>query len=643
LKNNQLSISLLLAISFLNFASLTFAQSVTPKWVYVLDGFYDTDITDLEIDQEGNTYVSANYGGNLSLKGNSFEIPRSPHVHGIIVKLDKLGKLIWARPIQSINDNRINDISIAPNGDLLFTGFADGNFEFKGKKKNIKLGRGKQAGEYHHPQFVYAARYSSSGEPIWVKEFGATWGEGLSIAANSKNEVYFDLYHNNYIKDGDQRIDSVPRDKRYDKRVLMIKLSASGEFLEKKLVLDRFGSTYIPKHYIYIDKEDNLYQYGNFSKAIYFTEKDSLSNDAYMEGLDSYLAKYNADGSFAWAKQIGGQNVQALNEIRVTKEGAIYGAGYYYFECFVGDGINVVQKSKFEYKSGSSFFYFALTKDGELDFIRYEEQGQYSTYFTAQSIALDDFNQAHIVGIFNDTVVIDGHQLNQPYRTEKHFYSRWKNDKLEEITTHDISSNSFLLPRKIDINSGQFATGGLYVGDKAQMIIEGKKHKLTLNEHGRSSYIYGGTVPERKESEPLVALNSRSALYLSELKPLLACISPREEASNDVWFPTKDSLPSRETWLSETPCGRKVNQMEVALFPNPSRGATTLKLKGMEGGFSQIDVFSEQGKLMFSQRVSIQTNDYELGLNLSSVAAGIYFVRIVHGGFEKALRFVKID
>ena len=82
--------------------------------------------------------------------------------------------------------------------------------------------------------------------------------------------------------------------------------------------------------------------------------------------------------------------------------------------------------------------------------------------------------------------------------------------------------------------------------------------------------------------------------------------------------------------------------MEVALFPNPSRGATTLKLKGMEGGFSQIDVFSEQGKLMFSQRVSIQTNDYELGLNLSSVAAGIYFVRIVHGGFEKALRFVKI-
>lgn len=619
------------------------AQPITPKWVYILDGFQDTDITDLEIDAEGNTYISANYSGTLSLEGNSFEIPRSPHVHGIILKLNKKGKLLWARPIQSVNDNRINDISIAPNGDLLFTGFADGNFQFKGKKKNIKLGRGKQAGEYHHPQFVYAARYSSQGEPIWIKEFGTSWAEGLSIASNSKNEVYFDLYHSNYIKDGNKLIDSLPKDKRYDKKVLMIKLSANGEFLEKKVILERLGSSYTPRNQLYIDKKDNLYQYGNFSKAIYFTENDSLTNDAYMEGIDSYLAKYKPDGTFEWAKQIGGQHVQLLNEIRVTKEGAVYGAGYYNFECNIGDGINVVQKSKFEYKSGSSFFYFALTKDGELDFIRYEEQGQYSTYFTAQSIALDDFNQAHIVGTFNDTVEIDGFQLNQPYRTEKHFYSRWKNNKLEELTTHDISSNSFLLSRKIDINRGQFATGGLYVGDKAQMIIDGKKHKLTVNEHGRSSYIYGGTVPERKESEPLIALKSRKALYLSDLKPLLACISPKEELENDVWFPTRDSIPSRETWLSETPCGRKVEQMEVALYPNPSRGATTLKLYGMVGGFTQIDLFSEQGKLMFSQRVSIQTNNYELGLNLGSVSSGIYFVRIVHGGFEKALRLVKID
>ena len=83
-------------------------------------------------------------------------------------------------------------------------------------------------------------------------------------------------------------------------------------------------------------------------------------------------------------------------------------------------------------------------------------------------------------------------------------------------------------------------------------------------------------------------------------------------------------------------------QLEASLFPNPSAGQATLKLNGMMDGQVQLDVFSEYGALLFSQRITVPNNEYLQDLNLSSSAPGIYFVRIVHGGFEKAIRMVKI-
>ena len=121
---------LLISIFFFLHKTPSLAQSATPKWVYILDGFQDADVTDVEVDKQGNTYVSANYSGTISIPELKVDLPRAPHVHGLILKLDKNGKPIWVRSVVSVFDNRINDITLAANGDVLFTGFADGKAEF---------------------------------------------------------------------------------------------------------------------------------------------------------------------------------------------------------------------------------------------------------------------------------------------------------------------------------------------------------------------------------------------------------------------------------------------------------------------------------------------------------------------------------
>jgi hypothetical protein len=63
----------------------------------------------------------------------------------------------------------------------------------------------------------------------------------------------------------------------------------------------------------------------------------------------------------------------------------------------------------------------------------------------------------------------------------------------------------------------------------------------------------------------------------------------------------------------------------------------------MVGGSTRVDIFSNNGQLLLSKSIDIQESTFNLSFDLSSVAAGTYFVRIIHDGYEKALRVVKVN
>lgn len=635
---------LLLITCFLQFVPLI-AQIPEVEWVYILDGFQDADVTDLVVDNEGFTYVSANYSGSLEIKDLKKNLPPAPHVHGLLMKIDQKGKAVWALPMQSAFDNRINDISLAPNGDVLITGFADGVVTINGIKNKVSFGRDKNRYEYHRPVYVYAARFNKDGELLWATPFHTPWGEGLSIASNSSNETRLNLYHKNWLKYNDETIDTVSRDKRYDEKELVLVLDEKGEFVRKDIFSNRFVSSYIPRIQIVTDKQDNYYRYGNFVKCVRLSETDSLVNDSYMDGLDSYIAKYSPQGELLWAFKAGGQNVQQITDIKIDDSGNVFACGSYSFECLLGDGINIVQQSKFDYKSGNSFFFFGLSPDGNLNFARYEEQLDYGTTFTAQSLCFDNDGNCLIAGAFNDTVNVDGYQLNTALRESQYFISLWQNDKIKGLSTQDVHTNYFIVPRKIDSGGGRYASCGLYHGHESFVKIKGKKIKLTLNDHGRSSFILGGKLlpPQRKDTIPLLA--SRKIFNLIQLKPLLACVSESLKQQADVWYPEtasqEDTTRSGKGRSETYPCGVQVNGIEAMLYPNPTRNQTRLKLSGMKDGKTGISVFSASGQLMFSQQVIVPEDEFEIMLDLGSAAAGIYFVRVIHGGYEKAIRLVK--
>jgi hypothetical protein len=619
-------------------------QHALIQWSFVLDGYNNVSIVDLAVDSNGNTYAAINYTSNLTIPDLKLKLPFAPHVHGLIIKINKKGKPVWAHPFQSDFDNRINDISLTPDGDVLITGFGDGLLSFPGKKGPLKVGKAPIKSHYARRfQGFYAARYTSDGDRKWVQYWDCSWGEGISIAANKRNEVYMTFYHNGTITQNGTIIDSVLKSQKIVAKMSIAKFTGEGNLISIQNLGYELQSMAIIKHRIKFDNSDNMLLFGSFRGKIKLSENDSLTNDSYYESNDSYIAKYSADGKFLWSKKIGGQNSQILRDIVIAKDNSIYATGMYSHECLMGDNINVIQKSKYEWKSGNSFFYFHLFDDGELDFIRFEDNKGYSSDVTGSAIALDPNGKVHILGNFNDTLQINGHSIATWHHNQHGFYSLWNNQTIEHLEKTGESPGS-LNATEMDINKAVFAVGGEYYGDNNYLNVRGKKLKLSNLDYGRVTYIYGGKIPDEKNIPDLklVKKDSLKINRLEKMESLLACTKVDQNPAADNWFPIEDTLMQTEVPISNHPCGETITGMEASLYPNPTAKELNIKFIGMEGTVL-LDIYTSGGSLILSERLEVVLKEQTITFNLSQLSNGNYFVRIGHKNHEKSLRFVKVN
>lgn len=652
-ENNQISAYMnwrtltFLAAAFLHFNLSTAQENEHPKpsidWVFFLDGYNTTDLSDLIVDDEGNTYFSANYSMAMRIPELKLDLPYSNHVIGALIKLNKQGKAQWAIPFESDFDNRIKDIAFAPNGDILLTGHTDGVTKFPGKEV-LPLGKEKSRFRYHRYQFAWIARYTQDGERVWAKLLEAPWAEGTSVAVDQNDNIYWSMYHIGTLRDGEEILDSFPP-KNTISRTHLYKMSSDGEILGRlplKYHTESTNTFNAPK--LRIDNDNNLVAFGLFKGRIDFTEEDSFTNDSYYDGRDAYLMKYSPKGEYLWGRQIGGQSSEMINDLEIDPKNRLHLVGSFSYECVINSGIKTVQRSKFKYKSGNSFFSARFTEDGVLDFAKFKTPDGYSTSCVGHTLALDQAGYAHVLGSFTDTITF-GYGLKPVghYRHNSTTYSSvWKKD-IPVALSKDIEAQAWNYTHAAEINGDHFVRGGYYYGEGYFKLTNGKKVKLSQYEHGRASYVYGGTVPKLPPIEDEV--NSDSSEEILAFKSMPKCYSPLVEQEADVWFPyeIKDSakLVVTEDIISNLDCGVKIKKREAKLFPNPTRGISTLELSGLKGQV-HIEILSQKGDLLLAQQIEIRNDQHMMDFDLSGAAEGLYYVTVAQNGYKKVLRLVRV-
>lgn len=621
-------------LSFIS-ASLA-AQEHTFSWIYVVDGYNDVYLADVAVDSSGNTYAAFNYTSNLTLPVLNKKLPYAAHVHGLLMKFDKEGKPLWAHPFKSSFDNRIKDLALAPNGDLLVTGFGDGVMNFPSTGESFNRGKAKEPGQYHYNQGIYVARYAPDGTCRWVNYLNTPWGEGLSLAVNSKDEVHLAYYFKGKLSLNNQVLDSIPRNLKIESREAILVMDGDGKFIRNHQLNDIKSSSYINRMGLKIDSNDHLLLYGTFNGSIGLTEKDTLRNISYQESIDSYIAKFDKDFRLLWSRKIGGRNAQVISAIDVDEENNVFIAGRYYFECIVGSMVEVVQQSNYEWKSGDSFFYLKLDKDGGLSFPIFQDNKGYNSHFGARSMTLDGNGHMHAIASFNDTLRVEGRELQTWHHNHQLAYMVFDQNQLRHLEMPFESAAGFTSPVSISANQFQLALGAEYHGKGAWAMINGKKKNLSFEDYGRVAFVCGGKIKQEKREEP-----NFEKEYFEMLQPLLACVKPGQESLPNLWFPAGDTSGTLQSFITEQPCGRAIPEMEALLYPNPTRGELTLRLNGLNEGM-RMEIFSESGQLIFSQRLEAMNQTQELKMSVNNLVNGVYFLRIAGVKYQKVLRFVKL-
>jgi hypothetical protein len=80
--------------------------------------------------------------------------------------------------------------------------------------------------------------------------------------------------------------------------------------------------------------------------------------------------------------------------------------------------------------------------------------------------------------------------------------------------------------------------------------------------------------------------------------------------------------------------------MNMSLYPNPNNGRFFLEITGISGKAVTADVFSADGKLVWSDKTASVSGDYRAEIDLTSVSRGVYLIKVIVDGKLQILRAV---
>jgi len=610
------------------------AQREHIEWVFQLDGYNYVDADDLEVDEEGNTYVSAHYLGALTIPGLGTKFPGRAHCTGLLLKLDADGKAQWAWSLESANVSQVKQIALMKSGDIVVSGFCDGVTTFPTTSGSaLKLGRAREKGEYHNPAYLFVARYSPKGERRWVRVFSVAGGETPALAVNAQDEIHLSAKYSGWLKDGGQTLAEVPKQPGMPDGYSYLRFDAGGKLLEHT-------PTRYMANIIQFDERGTRIVCGFFRGTASLSPNDSLVAD-YRSG-DAFVARYDAAGKLQWVRKIGGECDQQIMDMATDENGRIYLVGRFSCECLIALGMNLKRSGRYEGPTDHGFFYCRFMPDGRLDFAEYYDSRKRYT-IAAHSIARDQNDRIHLLGTFAGAFALGNtDSLKTWHVVPMGFSSTWIGDSAVSLETIADTNRNYFYTSFIRINKDHMALHGWSAHGNDHIIdSKGKKIELTNKDYGRNTFICGGRIPKKTQwkNDSLKMKN-----HLLDLQLVMECLQP-DKAPPSVWYPVeialKDSTPAAAPANEDIPCGVRIDSCEAKLFPNPTSRSTTLALKGVRGT-CHIEVIAANGQLVFSQQVLI-SGDEQLELDLGGSPAGIYFVNISQNGFRKVLRLVKTN
>ena len=348
----------------------------------------------IAINSLNEVLVTGNFFGEVDFDGTAGvdNLGATDDKDIFITKYGSDGSYIWTRVFGGYHYEYSDDIAVNSLGDIFITGlFEDtANFDGTGGTDNHTAASGSE--------YVFITKYNADGSYGWTRTFGGgedTYNNGRGIVINSSDEVLVTGFFSGITDfDGTVGIDnhsSYELDGSQD--IFITKYNTDGSYDWTRT----FGGNY--NEYaedITINSLDDIFVTGAFEDAVNFDGTGGIdSYTAVNEIEDSFITKYNADGSYGWTRTFG---AESSGDYGINNAIAIN----LFNEIFViGNFINTVDfdaSAEIDNRTSDGSDDVFLTKynaDGSYGHILsdYTETGTYQAQINSQVINIKQWNQ----------------------------------------------------------------------------------------------------------------------------------------------------------------------------------------------------------------------------------------------------------
>jgi len=534
------------------------SQNLTLDWVASLGSTTGDQAKAVSIDDNGNVYYTGSFTGTVDFDPDTGVYNLSgPNNSLFLCKLDRLGEFEWA--FATGREGTGNDVLVDDQSNVYIAGHFKGSHDFDPSPNVAQL----QAGSLISG---FIAKYDNFGNYIWAKMIGNQFN------TNEITSITIDNSHNLYLSgrffgntDFDPDTSSYLMQSAGGSDAFILKLDSNGVFQwSSQIGGDRR------------DEGNNLVCVGNFIYAIGAFEDSAQTihtsgsfNLTSNGDLDSYVSKFDSNGSLIWLKTFGGLHSDFPRAIAADKNGDLVLNGTFRGPVDFDPGPAV-----YNLDSG---YVFTLKLDTAGNFVW---ANRIQTFFAATNtfgIAVDSANNIYNVGGFNGVADFD--------------------PGIGVANLQSSQGNLFL--QKLDAN-GQF-----------QFAI--KQNRTSIYNDIRNS----------------ITVDSKSDIYLvGEFRDSVdfdpdTTVELRVSASSN-WpdlFVQKLSQKILVTSNNETILSKAYPELRV--YPNPNDGNFSLSLPNKTGTYEVI-IYNNLGQLVLSKALS--QGEERLKLNLKN---GNYLIKVI--------------
>ncbi len=343
-------------------------------------------------DGAGNIYVAGTFGLSADFNPGGTGVPlNAVNVQDIfLAKYAPNGNCIWAKSMGGTGADYGLGVAVDGTGNVYVTGYfsnADADFNPGTGTANLIHSGGVDA---------FIAKYDPNGNYLWAKSMGGSGADhGKAVAADDAGNVYVTGYFNGAAdfnrggSGGSRTATGVD--------AFLVKFDATGTFLWVNTIE---GSSTEEGRGVAVDGTgNNVYVTGTSNSAAVNFNPGGTVNGA--GNYDVFLAKYNAGGTYQWAKAMGGTNADNGQGVAVDGTGNVYVTGI----------VRTTIVTTADFNPGGTGGTITTEGNNDVFLAKYDPSGIFqwvknmggSSVDNGYGISLDGTGNAYVTGYYNGT------------------------------------------------------------------------------------------------------------------------------------------------------------------------------------------------------------------------------------------------